>query len=73
MQDVCSVISQFFYRIKKLCCEELLDSQRSAHERSLSGTCVTVSVITGEPSRYHQDHKRAFKASQGLGSIPNVS
>ena len=38
-----------FYRIKKTCCEELLDSERSAHERcGLSGTHVSVSVITEE-------------------------
>ena len=29
------LIQTVFYQIKKTCCEELLDSERSAHERSL--------------------------------------
>ena len=44
-----------FYQIKKTFCEELLDSERSAHQ-SLSGTSLSVSVITDEVSRYYQDH-----------------
>ena len=51
----CLVLTAF-YRIKKTCCEEDFDTQRSAHERSLSGTRVSVSVIADEASRYHQDH-----------------
>ena len=41
--------------------EELLDSEHSAHERPLSGTHVSVSVITDEASRYHQDQERAIR------------
>ena len=48
----CLVLTAF-YRIKKTCCEEDFDTQRSAHERSLSGTRVSVSVIADEASRYH--------------------
>ena len=40
--------------------EELLDSERSAHERSLSGTRVSVCVITDEASRFYQDTSGAF-------------
>ena len=46
-----------FYPIMKPCCEELLDSERSALERSLSGTSLSVSVITDEALRYYQDHE----------------
>ena len=56
---VCLVLTVFYW-IKNPCCEELLDSQCSAHERPLSGPRISVSVITGEPSRYHQDSVRAF-------------
>ena len=34
-----------FHRIKKPCCEELLDSERSAHERSLSQTGVACEQV----------------------------
>ena len=44
----------------KSCCEELLDSEHSAHEGALSGTLVSVSVITDVASRYYQDHERAL-------------
>ena len=40
--------------------EELLDSERSAHERSLSEIRVNVRVITDEPSRYHQECERTI-------------
>ena len=43
--------------------EELLDSERSAHERSLSGTRVNVSVITDKASRYYQTPERALKCT----------
>ena len=52
------LVLNVFYWIKNPSCEELLDSQHSAHERSLSETRLSVSVITGEPSCYHQDHER---------------
>ena len=35
--------------------EEHFNSERSAHERSLSGTRVSVSAITDEASHYYQD------------------
>ena len=47
-------------QIKKPCCEKLLDSERSAHDRSLSGTIVSVRVITDEVSRFYQEHERTF-------------
>ena len=40
--------------------EELLDSERSAHERLLSEIRVNVRVITDEPSRYHQESERTI-------------
>ena len=40
--------------------EELLDSERSAHERSLSEIRINMRVITDEPSRYHQESERTI-------------
>ena len=57
---ICLVLTGIHW-IKKICCEELLDSQCSAHDRSLSVTRVI--VITDEASLYHQDHEGAFFAT----------
>ena len=46
MQTKFCLVLTGFHQIKRPFCEELSDSQRSAHERSLSGTRVSVSVIT---------------------------
>ena len=50
-----------FHRIKKPCYENPLDSEPSAYQQSLSGTCVSMSVITAEPVRYEHDHERAIR------------
>ena len=39
----------------------VLTFPNSAHELSLLGTRVSMSVITGEPSHYHQDHEHAYR------------
>ena len=68
----CLVLAVFYW-IKKPCCEELdalSDPQRSAHERSLLGTRVSVSVVTGEPSCYDQDRERTFKCGVPIKYLP---